>query len=138
LTAIAIWYNSEIELNPGLWMAADTRVTRSGTVLIDDCSKVFNLPVICRSPDSQGFFSRVTYLHSYGYCFAGNTLMGQNAYLGMTPLLSNLITNDSSFPAMQDIASFVLKYLTRLSTTISRESDRTPSLRLRCLAGVRL
>ena len=113
MTAIAIWCNSENELNPGLWIAADTRVTTSSTVLIEDCSKIFDLPGICRSPDAQGFFSRVTYLHSYGYCFAGNTLMRQNAYLGMTPLLSNLITNDSNFPAMQDVASFVHTYLTR-------------------------
>ncbi len=112
MTAIAIWCNKEVEENPSLWIAADSRVTSSeDSVLLEDASKIFPLPIVCRSPDSRGFFSQVTHTHTYGYCFAGSTLMGQNSYLAIAPLLSSLILTTECFPAMTDVADFTLKHL---------------------------
>jgi hypothetical protein len=115
MTAITIWYNNEIKEHPGLWVAADSRVSAdSNSVLINDASKIFGLPIICRSPDSSGFFTNVSFNHTYGYCFAGSTLMGQNTYLSLLPLLSNLVVEDSSNPpSMAEVSEFVLKFSRR-------------------------
>jgi hypothetical protein len=114
MTAIAIWYNNEIVTNPALWVAADSRIgSEDDSALLEDGSKIFPLPVICRSPDpdNEGFFSRVMYSHTYGYCFAGSTLMGQNAYLAIAPLLTQLITTGTDIPALKDVAEFARKHL---------------------------
>lgn len=109
MTAIAIWCNHEVRNNAALWVAADSRVSgANGTILIEDGAKIFGLPVVCRSPSDDGFFSRVYHAHTYGYCFAGSTLMGQNAFLSITPLLSNLISPNSYIPSLSDIAQHAL------------------------------
>jgi hypothetical protein len=113
LTAIAIWCNTEIPEYPSLWAAADSLVSRnSGSPLIGDAAKLFSLPVICRSPSSDGFFSKFSSQHSYGYAFAGSTLLGQNAYLSLVPLLTNLISREPYSPSLGDVAAYVSKYLT--------------------------
>jgi len=66
---------------------------------------------VCRSPATDGLFSQVYYSHTLGYCFAGNTLMGQNAYLALAPLLNNLISPTSYIPSLADIAQHALAYL---------------------------
>jgi len=112
MTAIVIWCNHEVLDNPALWVAADSRVsTTDGAILIEDAAKVFSLPVICRSPGRDGFFSRIYHTNTVGFCFAGSTLMGQNAFLGITPLLSNLISGTSYIPSLYDIANHALAYL---------------------------
>lgn len=113
MTAIVIWGNYENLKNPTLWVAADSRVSRNdnGKPLIDDAVKVFSLPILCKGPDEEGFFSKPYYIHSLGFCFAGNTLMGQNSYTGLLPLLSNLNSIDFYIPSMQEIANYILHYL---------------------------
>ena len=113
MTAIAIWCNHEIEHYPGLWIAADSRVSSSGSKLIDDAQKVFSLPITCKSPNADGFFTEVYHHHSYGYCFAGDTLLGQNAYLSLVPLLSNLVSTKRYTPSLADVARYVMSYLSR-------------------------
>jgi hypothetical protein len=114
MTAIVIWRNDEIEGNPTLWAAADSLVSGGGNAqLIADAVKIFPLPIICRRPDTRGFFSDPYVAHTLGYCFAGSTLMGQNAYLGLMPLLSNIISHNSYVPSMSDIARQILAYLKR-------------------------
>jgi hypothetical protein len=83
------------------------------STLIDDAAKVFTLPVVCRFPDQDGFFSQVGYYHTYGYCFAGSTLLGQNTFLALMPLLSNLAAAQRYVPEMSCVAHFILKYLGR-------------------------
>lgn len=112
MTAIAIWLNEERPEYPALWVAADSRVTAHSGVL-DDGAKVFGLPVICRAADKQGFFSEVTYAHSFGYSCAGSTLMGQNSYLALVPLLSNLVAGAGHVPSLQSVASYIHRYLVR-------------------------
>ena len=112
VTAIAIWRNDEVEENPSLWAAADSRVSGvNGNLLIDDAVKILSLPIICRRPGPNGFFSEAYFAHTLGYCFAGSTLMGQNVYLGLAPLLSNLISATSYIPSIEDIAGQILAYL---------------------------
>jgi len=111
MTAIAIWYNHEVQANPCLWVAADSLVSTRDSKIIEDAVKVFALPVICRSPGPAGFFSNVYYAHTFGYCFAGSTLMGQNALLSLAPLLSNLISQACYVPSLFDIAQHALAFL---------------------------
>ncbi|UAB91541.1 hypothetical protein I5192_20110 (plasmid) [Ruegeria sp. SCSIO 43209] len=112
MTAIAIWRNDEIDNNPSLWAAADSCVSgERGRQLITDAVKILSLPIICRRPETDGFFSETYFVHTLGYCFAGSTLMGQNAYLGLSMLLSNLTSETSYIPSIEDIARQVLAYL---------------------------
>jgi hypothetical protein len=113
MTAIVIWLNNENPANPSLWIASDSRVSKHDTTLIDDAVKIFALPIVCRSPGKEGFFSQLSYFHTYGYCFAGNTLLGQNTFLALIPLLSNLATVERYIPQMSDVADFILEYLSR-------------------------
>ncbi len=112
MTAIAIWRDDAMIGNPILWAAADSLVSGGeSTHLIADAVKIFSLPIICRRPGTQGFFSDPYVAHTLDYCFAGSTLMGQNAYLALTPLLSNIVSQNSYVPSMSDIARPVLAYL---------------------------
>lgn len=112
MTAIAIWRNDEVEGKPSLWAAADSRVSGvDGNLIIADAVKILSLPIICRRPGPNGFFSEAYFVHTLGYCFAGSTLMGQNAYLGLAPLLSNLISATSYIPSIDDIARQIFAYL---------------------------
>ncbi|MCY1217884.1 hypothetical protein D9M68_430810 [compost metagenome] len=114
MTAIAIWRNDEAPSHPSLWVAADSRVTaQRHTVLVEDAAKVLSLPIVCRAQNQEGFFTEVYHSHSVGYCFAGSTLMGQNVYLGLTPLLSNLISPVRYVPSLEDVAAHLFSYLRR-------------------------
>jgi hypothetical protein len=115
MTAIAIWFNNESPQAPSLWVASDSRISKhkEKTPLIDDAAKVFALPVVCRSPDANGFFSQTCHSHAYGYCFAGNTLLGQNTFIAAMPLLGNLIASQPYAPPISCVADFVLTYLSR-------------------------
>ncbi|MFK0732024.1 MAG: hypothetical protein ACFKPT_16770 [Gloeotrichia echinulata GP01] len=120
MTAIAIWFNNENRENPSLWVASDSRISKNqNSTLIDDAAKVFALPVVCRFPSEDGFFSKISYFHTYGYCFAGSTLLGQNTFLALMPLLSNLEATQPYTPKMADVAHFVWKYLGRASIQFS-------------------
>lgn len=97
-----------------MWVVGDTLVSgAAGQPLIGDAAKIFSLSVVCRAPGPQGFFSEEYFAHSLGYCFAGSTLMGQNSYLAIAPLLSNLISATRYVPSMRDIADFTMRYLER-------------------------
>ena len=111
MTAIAIWCNHENAENPGLWVAADTRVSIQSGSLIDDAAKIFALPVVCRSPGPSGFPEERYHDHTYGYCFAGDTLLGQNTYLALVPLLSNLFSSSRYIPSLADVARYIHSYL---------------------------
>jgi len=115
MTAIAIWLNDENPKFHSLWVAADSRISGDyNSPLINDAVKLFELPVICRVPGKDGFFSKVDHFHSYGYCFAGSTLLGQNTFLALAPLLRNLAAAQPYTPSLIDIADFVHRYLSRV------------------------
>lgn len=107
MTAIAIWYAQEADDPPLLWAAGDSRLTKGGGALLDSCAKILPLHVRC-SADSRGLHSRT---HSYGYCFAGNSLMGQNSYLLVSPLLTGLVAGGTYLPSMEDVGRFLFAHL---------------------------
>jgi hypothetical protein len=112
MTAIAIWPNRERAPWPGLWIAADSRVSGGNdNLLVEDAAKVFPLPVQIRTVAKGGIFSDVCFSHSYGYCFSGSTIMGQNAYLALLPLLSNAFSMKPYEPSITDVAKYVFNYL---------------------------
>lgn len=110
MTSIVIWKNDESPLNPNLWVVADSRVSNDNRKLIDDATKIFQLPIIIKSPGKDGFFSNIYFQYSFGYCFAGSTLMGQNSYLSLLPLLSNLVSVESDIPSLREISNYALNY----------------------------
>lgn len=116
MTAIAIWCNKEVADNPAVWVAADCRTSQtssSASILIDDTAKVLSLPVVCKCPGTDGFFDKVSYATSLGYCFAGSTLFGQNIFLSLSALLSNISADPGYKPSLSDIASYTHRYLSR-------------------------
>ncbi|MDA8118898.1 MAG: hypothetical protein M0Z85_02350 [Gammaproteobacteria bacterium] len=114
MTALAIWCNHETPGHPALWAAADSRITMlKRSPLIEDAVKIMSLPVIARAPGPGGF-TEIYYTHTIGYGFAGSSLMGQNAYLALVPLLSNLISNTRRIPSLADIARYIETFLNRV------------------------
>jgi hypothetical protein len=107
MTAIAIWCNQERKYQPALWIAADTRITNGESTLIEHGAKIFSLPVVCRSAGPEGFFSITNYSYAYGFCFAGSTLLGQNTYLSLAPLLANLISHPGYIVPMSEVAKYI-------------------------------
>ena len=120
MTAIAIWLNNETK-SPALWAVAYTMVsshnqhqlTHNQHQLIGDAVKIWSLPIVCRRPDQDGCFSDTYFTQTLGYSFAGSTLMGQNAYLGLSPLLSNIISPSGYIPYLNDIACQIRAYLSQ-------------------------
>ncbi len=114
MTALAIWCNHETPGHPALWAAADSRITtRERSPLVEDAVKIMSLPVIARAPGLGGF-TEIYYTHTIGYGFAGSSLMGQNAYLALVPLLSNLISDVRRIPFLADIARYIETFLNRV------------------------
>jgi hypothetical protein len=130
MTAIVIWLNNENPANPSLWIASDSRVSKHDSTLIDDAVKIFALPIVCRSPGKEGFFSQISYFHTYGYCFAGSTLLGQNTFLALIPLLSNLVTVERYIPQMSDVADFILEYNEKKNINLKRDEVDWQSSRI--------
>jgi len=112
MTSIVVWPNFELDRYPSMWVVGDTRVSfANGSPILEGAAKILGLPLVCREPDQSGFFSKAYFEHSFGYCFAGSTLMGQNSYLSLVPLLSNLVSANHYLPSMSDVANFALKYI---------------------------
>lgn len=126
MTAIAIWCNNEVSRS-SLWVAADSRISNLQSVLLEDGAKIFSLPIICRSPGVDGFFSEISYQHTVGYCFAGSTLIGQNTFLSILPLLGNLISHPGYVVPLAEVANFIHAYLLRTFNDY-RQTATNPSL----------
>lgn len=110
MTAVAIWVTNELTTDPCINVAADSLITDgSASALIKDASKVFLLPVTCRALDLDGQLHVST--QTYGYAFAGSTLLGQNTYLALAPLLSSLISQTAFTPPLSAVAAYIHDYL---------------------------
>ncbi len=112
MTAIAIWLNEEAENVLTLNVAADSLVTSlRSSPLINDASKIFPLRVACRTPNSDGAFPPACSSNIYGYAFAGSTLLGQNSYLSLAPLVGSFVSIKPYTPSLEEISGYVLTYL---------------------------
>ena len=99
---------------PRVWASGDSQVSQvGGSPLIEEGAKMFSLPIVCRSIGADGFFSNIYFAHSFGYCFAGSTLMGQNSFLSAGPLLMTLVSEDQCIPSMEDVAHYLLRFMSK-------------------------
>lgn len=96
-------------------MAADSRISDGQGRLIDEGAKLYELPVVSRSPSATGFFDEQTFATSIGFLCAGSTLIFQQVYSTLVPTLGNLI-GVGSIPSLEDVAQFV----GRLATLYTR------------------
>ncbi len=112
MTAVVVWKEVPPSGDPFLWVAADSLVSdSSGKQLLGDAAKVFTLTVEIRTPDPNGFFGVNSFRHSLGYAFAGSTLVGQNSYLAINPLLASLVSSQAYIPSFDEISDFIHRYL---------------------------
>jgi hypothetical protein len=112
VTAVAIWLSDEVAERPSLEAAADTQVSVRGVrTLISDASKVLPLSVACLSPSPDSESPPKVSRHTYGYAFAGSTLLGQNTYLSLSALLENLIATEPYVPSLEAVAGYAHDYL---------------------------
>ncbi|SFT61499.1 hypothetical protein SAMN05444141_102309 [Pseudovibrio denitrificans] len=113
MTAVAIWYN---EIGKGVWAVSDTLLSKSDGAgeLIKDASKVLPLTVARRQVTSQDKdieWSAIRYGPELGFCFAGSSLVAQNIYLALVPLLGNVKTFSEDFvPKLASVAEYVFSY----------------------------
>lgn len=114
MTAIYIWPEFNGEKAIGFRVAGDTAISGGREPLTESGVKVFNLPVICRSPGASGFFTEIYFDHSYGMAFAGSTLIAQNVYLEVLPLLINMISPEKATPSLKDVANYVGNFIDKI------------------------
>lgn len=118
MTLAAIWCSYETPEAPVLWMASDSRISAEEGRLIDEGVKTFEIPVVCRSPGPTGFFDQ-TYLEgSIGLACAGGTLVFQNVYGTLVPMLGNLISPQQAVPSVADVADLIGRLMTLYVRTL--------------------
>jgi len=103
VSLVAVWLNEESQ--PSIWVAADSRITGDLGVLLDEGGKLFTLPVICRKPGDEGFFSVPYFTQQVGVACVGGALIYQQVYTCAIPILSNLIGLDGNYPGLEHIAA---------------------------------
>ena len=106
VTLGAIWLNDEQPESPRLWMATDSRISDEVGSLIDEGIKLYEVPVVCRSPGPSGFFDTPFFTTSVGVVGAGGTLVYQQVCGTLVPILGNLTSTGRAVPSIGDIASF--------------------------------
>jgi hypothetical protein len=93
-----------------LWMASDSRLSDDGGSLIDEGVKVFEVPVVCRSPAPEsGFFTNAHFANTFGLGCVGNSLIFQQIHANLLPLLGNLIAAPGAIPSLEQIAGFTAR-----------------------------
>jgi hypothetical protein len=121
MSLVAVWQNEERAGQPSLWLAGDSRISDGAGVLLNEGGKLFSLPVICRRPDEQGFFSIPYSVQDVGLACVGGTLIYQHVYACLVPMLSSLLGDGRSVPSLEDIArttaTVTEKYVASLGQT---------------------
>lgn len=93
-------------------MASDSRISAENDRLIDEGVKVFEIPVVCRGAGPTGYFDQIYFESSIGLTCAGGTLVFQNVYGTLVPILGNLISPQRAVPSVQDIADLIGRLVT--------------------------
>ncbi len=95
MTSIVCWRNVEQEKNiswvmgDGLWAVSDTRVSSNGSVMTDNCPKVYSISAL--TYDSSDIHrSNPKCLFRFGFGFAGSTLIGSNVKEMLSFFVGNL------------------------------------------------
>lgn len=120
MTSIVCWMNRD-DLFPGLWTVSDSRVSEGNDVLTDQCPKlsIIHANVFERSDLARQNPRRVL---SFGFGFAGSTLIGANVREMIASLLGSLgeITFygpdipefEARIPTLLEIAQLIQKVAT--------------------------
>lgn len=93
-------------------MASDSRISAEKDRLIDEGVKVFEIPVVCRGAGPDGFFDQKYFEGTIGLACAGGTLVFQNVYGTLVPMLGNLISPPRAIPSVGDIADLIGRLMT--------------------------
>ncbi|AFK62773.1 hypothetical protein TKWG_13245 [Advenella kashmirensis WT001] len=107
MTAIYIWPEFEGSEIVRLQAAGDSGISTGNTLSMGSGVKILTLPVICRAPGPDGFFTFPYYEHTVALAFAGSTLIAQNVYLEVMPLITNLISLNKTVPSLSEIATYI-------------------------------
>lgn len=122
MTLTATW----IAGDPGsdqLWMASDSRISDAHGRLIDEGAKLYELPIVSRSPSAAGFFDEQTFGTTVGLLCAGSTLIFQQVYSTLVPTLGNLI-GTNSIPTLEEVAQFVGRMTTLYTRSFGENRPR--------------
>jgi hypothetical protein len=119
MTLVAAWLNHESSGHPSLWMAGDSRIALQGQTLIDAGVKVYEIPVVVRSPGESGFFDSVSLATTIGIGCAGNTLVFQNVSQTLTSAFANLSGLPGQHPSLLDLASFAASVTTEVVSQLA-------------------
>jgi hypothetical protein len=112
VTLTAVWCNYERPDSPNLWMASDSRISDGEVRLIDEGIKIFEVPIVCRGAGESGFYDEPYFDTSIGLACAGGTLVFQQVYGTLVPILRDLISPIRRVPTCCDIAVLIGKVLT--------------------------
>lgn len=119
MSSIIIWTNYE---NPSgdLWGVADSRYTHPNkSIITDNGPKIFELPIICQNPSSQGFFENTYYFNKIGFAFAGSVTAALCIYTNASHMLSNLASVDKNVPSIEEINEFLVSIAKSYTLPIS-------------------
>lgn len=120
MTLAAAWCSYEVPESPVLWMASDSRISADEGRLIDEGVKIFEVPVVSRAPGPSGFFDRTYFESTIGLACAGGTLVFQNVYGTLVPMLGNLISPTRAIPSFGDIADLIGRLMTLYVRSLGR------------------
>ncbi len=77
MTSIVCWRNRD-DFFEGVWAVSDSRVSGAGGVWTDNCPKLFSIHANCFNSADDYSRSRPKRVLSFGFGFAGSTLIGTN------------------------------------------------------------
>ncbi|ELY1990385.1 hypothetical protein SL034_005535 [Vibrio harveyi] len=122
MTSIICWKNEEE--SESLWAVSDSRVTGNNGRMTDNCPKLFKMEVKARSAEHLPHHEPEL-LFTFGFGFAGSTLVGMNVKEMLSQYLSSLTslpTHNGQAPrkpSLQDVAnvakSIAEKYISFLA-----------------------
>ncbi|MEO3404146.1 hypothetical protein AAFN85_09595 [Mucilaginibacter sp. CAU 1740] len=97
MTLVATWVNLEPGIAPSIWTAADTKISDGKETIMLEGSKVFELPLSCRTLGGSSY-GNVYYKTSLGFSYAGSSMIGLNTYATLCSVLSNLGSGPPNLP----------------------------------------
>jgi hypothetical protein len=89
LTSIVCWLNQD-DYFGGVWAVSDSRVSGAGGILTDNCPKLFAIHANSYSPTGDFLRRRPMRVLSFGFGFAGSTLIGANVKEMLATVLGDL------------------------------------------------
>ncbi|MGD9571116.1 MAG: hypothetical protein AB7V62_04445 [Thermoleophilia bacterium] len=109
---------------------SDSRISGGANILTDEGAKLFSLPVVCRRPDADGFFSVPYFIRDFGVGCVGSTLGYQNIYAFLVASLSNLVGDGKHVPSLGDIAAMAARVATAYVRSVGQHNRLAHRLEL--------